>query len=219
MRSHLCSKTRIFLPSNNARTPIRASLKALVGLLTLLTLTSLLYILSFQHTATSLQRSKKAALHALNYINSMHHYWILLTSENICEMHSFTRFPRFSDVEAYRVALPPKHANSLTLLSYSNACWGSQIEMPLPIVPFSYYLNSVAWAVGLSSRMEVLLVGWLNVRSALSLAPVRQRIGPQILLLKRWSISALFVGVFFCLVFLFLMSMKLQISTMTMTPA
>jgi hypothetical protein len=54
MRSHLRLKTRILLSSNNARMPIRVSLVALVGLLTLLALTSILYIPSFQRTATSL---------------------------------------------------------------------------------------------------------------------------------------------------------------------
>jgi hypothetical protein len=36
-------------------------------------------------------------------------------------------FPLFSAVEAYQNALPPEHANSLTLSSYRDACWGSQI--------------------------------------------------------------------------------------------
>jgi hypothetical protein len=42
-------------------------------------------------------------------------------------MHSFIRFPPSSDVEVYRDAVPPKHANLFTLLSYSEACWGSQL--------------------------------------------------------------------------------------------
>jgi hypothetical protein len=44
MRLHLCSKTRILPTSNNSKMPIRVSLEAFVGLLTLLALTSLLYI-------------------------------------------------------------------------------------------------------------------------------------------------------------------------------
>jgi hypothetical protein len=69
----------------------------------------------------------KAALHVLYYIHLTHDYRIYFTSDNIGEMHSFIHFPPSSDVEAYWDALHPKHANSLTLLSYSNACWGSQI--------------------------------------------------------------------------------------------
>ncbi len=94
-----------------------------------------------------------------------------------------------------------------------------RLEMPPPMVLFSHYINSVAWAVGLSSRMKVLLVGWLSIRSALPLDPVRQRFEPQILLLNRLSISAIFVGGFWSLVFLFQMSIKLQLSTMTTMPA
>jgi hypothetical protein len=57
----------------------------------------------------------------------MHDYRFFFTSDNIGEMHSFIHSPPSSDVEAYRDALAPKHANLLTLLSYSDACWGSQI--------------------------------------------------------------------------------------------
>jgi hypothetical protein len=57
----------------------------------------------------------------------MHDYRISFTSDNIGEMHFFIHFPPSSDIEAYRDALPPKHANLLTLSSYSNVCWGSQI--------------------------------------------------------------------------------------------
>jgi hypothetical protein len=70
----------------------------------------------------------KVVLHALHYIHSTHDYGISFTSDNIGEMHSFMHFPPSSDMEVYWDALPLKHANLLALLSYSNACWGSQIE-------------------------------------------------------------------------------------------
>ncbi len=81
----------------------------------------------------------KAALYALHYIHSTHDSF---TSDNISEMHSFIHFPPASDVEAYWDALAPRHANLLTLLSYSNACWDSQIgnaianETLLPLFKF-----------------------------------------------------------------------------------
>jgi hypothetical protein len=122
-------------------------------------------------------------------------------------------------MEAYWDALPPKHADLSTLLSYSNACWGSQIGhdvancTPLPLLKFHSMSGGIVF-----KRMEVFLVGWLKARSTLPLAPVRQRFGPLILLLKTLSISTIFVEVFWSLVFLFLMSIKLQLSTMTTTP-
>jgi hypothetical protein len=69
----------------------------------------------------------KVALHALHYIHLTHDYGISFTSDRIGEMHFFIHFPPSSDVEAYQDALPPKHAHSLSLSSYSNTCWGSQI--------------------------------------------------------------------------------------------
>ncbi len=89
--------------------------------------------LSAGHSFLSVYNNKpltghmKAALHALHCIHSTHDYRISFTSDNIGEIHSFIHFPPFSDVEAFRDALPPKYTNLSTLSSYSNACWGSQI--------------------------------------------------------------------------------------------
>ncbi len=69
-----------------------------------------------------------AALYALHYIHSTHRYRILFTSDNIGPMHSFIHYPPSTDVEAYRDPTPPQSHNSSTLRSYSNACWGSQID-------------------------------------------------------------------------------------------
>ncbi len=69
----------------------------------------------------------KAALYALHYIHSMHDYGISFTSEDLAPMHSFIHYPPSMDAEAYQDAIPPTLFNSSTLLSYSDACWGSQI--------------------------------------------------------------------------------------------
>ncbi len=128
MRSHLCSKTRILLLSNNARMPIRFSLKK-IGWLTHSTRPDLSTIHSFlsAYSNKPLTSHMKAALLALHFIYSTHDYGISFTSDNIDEMHSFIHLPLFSDVEAYRDALPPKQADLSTFPSYSNACWDSQI--------------------------------------------------------------------------------------------
>jgi hypothetical protein len=69
----------------------------------------------------------KAALYALHYIHLTRNYGILFTSDNIGPMHSFIHYPPSLDVEAYRDASPPQAHDSSTLLSDSDACWGSQI--------------------------------------------------------------------------------------------
>ncbi len=69
----------------------------------------------------------KAALYALHYIHSTHDDGISFTSEDLAPMHSFIHYLPSTDVEAYQDAIPPTSVNLSTLLSYSDACWGSQI--------------------------------------------------------------------------------------------
>jgi hypothetical protein len=89
--------------------------------------------LAVVHSFLSLYNNKpsmghmKAALYTLHYIHSTHDYSISFSSENIAPMHSFIHFPRSTNVEAYKDAVPPKPVNSSTLSAYSDACWGSQI--------------------------------------------------------------------------------------------
>jgi hypothetical protein len=69
----------------------------------------------------------KAALYVLHYIHSMHDYGISFTSEDTAAIHSYIHFPPSNDVEAYNNAVPPKagSSNTILILAYSDACWGS----------------------------------------------------------------------------------------------
>ncbi len=69
----------------------------------------------------------KAAPDALHYIHSTHNYGISFTSDDLAPMHFYIHYPPSTDVEAYTDAIPPTPVNSSTILSYSDACWGSQI--------------------------------------------------------------------------------------------
>ena len=69
----------------------------------------------------------KAALYALHYIHSTHDYSISFTLYSVNPMHCYIHFPSSTDLEAYTNALPPTQTTYSTLLSYSDACWGSQI--------------------------------------------------------------------------------------------
>jgi hypothetical protein len=70
----------------------------------------------------------KAALHALHYIHSTHNYGIHFTSLVTDPVHTFVHFLDSPNVEAYTDAKPPSPSHSFLLTSYSNACWGSQID-------------------------------------------------------------------------------------------
>jgi hypothetical protein len=69
----------------------------------------------------------KSALNALHYIHSTFNYGITFTSKDMAPMHSYIHYPPSTDVEAYTNAIPPKPTTTQTLITYSNACWGSQI--------------------------------------------------------------------------------------------
>jgi hypothetical protein len=63
----------------------------------------------------------RAALHILHYIHSTHDYGIHFTSLVTDPVHTFVHFPDLSDIDPC-----PSHQSPLT--SYSDACWGSQID-------------------------------------------------------------------------------------------
>ncbi len=69
----------------------------------------------------------KSALYALHYIHSTFDYGITFTSDDVAPMHLYIHYPPSTDVKAYTYAIPPKLSNTNTILSYSDACWGSQI--------------------------------------------------------------------------------------------
>jgi hypothetical protein len=105
----------------------------------------------------------KAAFYALHYIHSTHDYGISFTSDSIAPMHSNIHFLPSTDVEAYTDALPPTLTNSSTLLSYSDACWGSQIGNAvadgtlLPLFKFRSMSDGIIFRTGGP-------VGWLGER-------------------------------------------------------
>jgi hypothetical protein len=68
-------------------------------------------------------------LYALHYIHSTYDYGIFFMSDALGPIHSYIHFPPSSDTEAYTNAIPLKlhSANSFTLSTYADACWGSQI--------------------------------------------------------------------------------------------
>ena len=105
----------------------------------------------------------KAALYALHYIHSTHDYGISFTSDSVAPMHSYIHFPPPTDVEAYTDALPPTLANTHTLSSYSDACWGSQIGNAvadgtlLPLFKFRSMSGGIIFRNGGP-------VGWLGER-------------------------------------------------------
>jgi hypothetical protein len=69
----------------------------------------------------------KAVLYALHYIHSTEDCGISFTSEDLVPMHCFVHYPHLINVGAYTDIIPPSDVNSLTLLSYNDACWGSHI--------------------------------------------------------------------------------------------
>ncbi len=71
----------------------------------------------------------KAALHALHYIHSTHNFGIHFTLLATDPCHTFVHFPDLSDVEAYTDAKPLSPSHKSPCISYSNACWGSQIGL------------------------------------------------------------------------------------------
>jgi hypothetical protein len=81
----------------------------------------------------------KAALYTLHYISSTHDYGISFSSEDIPSMHLFIHFPPFTDVKAYKDAVPPKPVNSSTLSAYRDACWGSQISSAPLLMALSFH--------------------------------------------------------------------------------
>jgi hypothetical protein len=69
----------------------------------------------------------RAALYALHYIHSTHDHGIYFTLSDTDSIHTFVHFPDSSDIEAYTDAKSPSPTHCSPLISYSDACWGSQI--------------------------------------------------------------------------------------------
>jgi hypothetical protein len=63
----------------------------------------------------------------LNYIHSTIDYGFTFTSEVWAPLHTYMSFPHPSDTEAYNNVIPPNHGNHHYLMTYRDACWGSQI--------------------------------------------------------------------------------------------
>jgi len=68
------------------------------------------------------------ALYVLHYIHSTINYGFTFTSNERAPLHTFMSFPPPSDTEAYSDALPPSPDQHHRLSTYSDACWGSQLN-------------------------------------------------------------------------------------------
>ncbi len=68
-------------------------------------------------------RPSRSALYSL-HSRLWYSLYIIVTDP----VHTFVHFPDLSDVEAYTDARPPCPSHQSPLTSYSNACWGSQID-------------------------------------------------------------------------------------------
>ncbi len=105
----------------------------------------------------------KSAHYVLHYIHSTDDYGIRFTSKDMAPMHSYIHYPPSTNVEAYTNAIPPKNLTTLTLLAYSDACWGSQIGNAvaegtlLPLFKFRSMNSGIIFKNGG-------LIGWLGKR-------------------------------------------------------
>ena len=67
------------------------------------------------------------ALCVLHYIHSTINYSFTFMSEAKIPLHTYMSFPHRLDTEAYNDAISPKPGDHHRLMTYSDACWGSQI--------------------------------------------------------------------------------------------
>jgi hypothetical protein len=74
-----------------------------------------------------LQSHLNAALYVLHYIHSTIDYGFTFTSSKQVLLHTFMSYPHSSDTKAYHDAIPPKKDRHHCLMTYSDACWGSQL--------------------------------------------------------------------------------------------
>jgi hypothetical protein len=115
------------------------------------------------YTSKPMAGQMKTALCDLHYIHSTHDYGISFTSNNIAPMYSYVHFLSSSVTEACDDAVPPQLSSSNTLLTYSNACWDSQLGSLvadgtlLPLFKFRSMNSGIVFKNGGS-------IGWLGKR-------------------------------------------------------
>jgi hypothetical protein len=69
-----------------------------------------------------------ATLYTLHYIQSTHNHGIIFSSKATAPLHSYIHFPDSANVEDYSDAKHPPSDHCAPLTSYSDVCWGSQID-------------------------------------------------------------------------------------------
>jgi hypothetical protein len=90
--------------------------------------------LSPSHSFLSAYSNKPSCSHlnavpyVLHYIHSTINYDFTFSSKATVPLHTYMLFPHRSYTKAYEDAVPPKLGNHHRLTTYSNACWGSQID-------------------------------------------------------------------------------------------
>jgi hypothetical protein len=96
-----------------------------------------------------------AVLYALQYIHSTINNGINFTSKGSFPLHAFMHLPHSSNTEAYHNSIPPQDGQHHCFTTYSNACWGSQLqnavheEIQLPLFKFpSMSSTIVMWSGG-----------------------------------------------------------------------
>jgi hypothetical protein len=111
-------------PAQLRQTQAYQSLIGSIGWLAMTTRPDLTTIHSFlsSYRAKPAVGHMKSALYALHYIHSTYNYGITFTSDDVAPMHSYIHYPPFTDVKAYKDAIPPKLSNSNTNSAYSNVC-------------------------------------------------------------------------------------------------
>jgi len=93
-----------------------------------------------------------AALYVLHYIHSTFNFGFTFMSKTQLPLHMFMLIPPSSDTEAYTDAIPPTPAQHHRLSTYSDACWGSQLDnaicegIQLPL--FKFRSMSIAIVIG-----------------------------------------------------------------------
>ncbi len=148
-------KARSAPHSLNAKESFRASSVQLVGLLRVfaLFLHRLTPFLSAYINKPSCSHLN-ATLYVLHYIHLTIDYGFTFTSAVKAPLHTYMTFPHSSDTEAYVDAIPPKTDQHHRLTTYSDTCWGSQIDntiregIQLPLFKFWSMSGAIMFHLG-----------------------------------------------------------------------
>jgi hypothetical protein len=95
-----------------------------------------------------------AVFYALHCIHSTINYGFTFTSNSQAPLHTFMSFPRSTNTEVYTNALPPQPHQHHHLMTYSDACWGSQLSnavregIQLPLFKFRSMSSAIVMCSG-----------------------------------------------------------------------